>query len=149
MVFRTTDGGENFKDITGNLPSDIPLLNLIAYNEDGITQLYAGTSLGVYYTDDIISNCVIEDFGGGIGYWLPIEGNLPATSVSELAVTDKDVTLNGQLQTVKFLRVATYGRGIWECWLPPMPDCTCECTANENLDAAFNIFYECSADNLI
>ncbi|NUN09229.1 MAG: T9SS type A sorting domain-containing protein [Ignavibacteriaceae bacterium] len=53
-VFRTTDNGSSWQNITGNMP-DIPVNSLIIdYDYD--STLYVGTDAGVFYTEDLGSS---------------------------------------------------------------------------------------------
>ncbi len=95
-VFKSTDGGNTFTDMTGSLPNLTK--NIIKHQaENPSNPLYLGTSIGVYRYDD------------NIGDWQPFEVNLPNTSVRDLAINlvDNNIT------------AATYGRGVWRTDLPP------------------------------
>lgn len=89
-VFESSDGGDNWSNISGNLPN-VPANTLIYRNgsDDG---LYVGTDLGVFYTDNSFSN------------WQPFNSGLPKAPVMELEIF---------VPTGK-LRAATFGRGLWE-----------------------------------
>jgi len=51
-VYRSTDSGETFEDITGNLPGLTK--NIIKHQgEHPDNPLYLGTSIGVYRYDDV------------------------------------------------------------------------------------------------
>jgi hypothetical protein len=88
-VWKTTDFGNNWTDISGNLP-DTPC-DSVAVSQDGQT-VYVGTDVGVYSTSD-----------GGT-YWAPFGAGLPNAQVVEL----EDVP--GQY----LLAAGTHGRGMWE-----------------------------------
>lgn len=89
-VYKSTDGGSTWANISGTLPN-IPV-NCIVYQENTNDQLYIGTDFGVYYTDS------------GLNDWIPYQTNLPNVIV-------EDIEIN---YTAGKLRAATYGRGIWE-----------------------------------
>lgn len=91
-VFRSTDAGATWTNISGSLPN-IPI-NCIAYeNTAGAPNdaLYIGTDVGVYYRDD------------DIGDWIPFMNGLPATMVFDLEINE----------TSGYIMAATYGRGFW------------------------------------
>ncbi len=92
-VFRTQDAGLTWSNLSLSLPN-VPVYSIafanIANSPSGA--VYIGTEVGVYYTDD------------GLPDWVPFYNGLP-----HVPVTDIDV--NYFLGKVK---LATYGRGIWE-----------------------------------
>ncbi|HYN06438.1 MAG TPA: hypothetical protein VES67_03515 [Vicinamibacterales bacterium] len=94
-VFRTTNGGQSWQDLSGNLP-DVPV-NSLLIDPDSIgigpsRVLYAGTDIGVFrVTLDGTTNWQV--FGTG----------LPPVVVNRLAYN----------ATTRQLLAATYGRGIW------------------------------------
>ena len=91
-VVKSTDGGSTWTLANIGLP-DIPVWDLAvdAHDRFGRT-VYAGTDLGVYVTHD-----------GGAS-WALFGAGLPVVSVQGLYLSPTD----------DFLRVATYGRGVWE-----------------------------------
>ncbi|KAA1244651.1 T9SS type A sorting domain-containing protein [Aquimarina sp. RZ0] len=89
-VFKSTDSGSNWTNISGTLPN-LPA-NKIVYLTGGDGDLFLGTDIGVFHKNDLATDW--ELFGEG----------LPAVVVNDIEIhygTEK-------------LRVATYGRGIWE-----------------------------------
>ena len=94
-VFRTTNGGQSWQDLSGNLP-DVPV-NSLLIDPDSISVgptrvLYAGTDIGVFrVTLDGTTNW--QSFGTG----------LPPVVVNRLAYN----------ATTRQLLAATYGRGVW------------------------------------
>jgi photosystem II stability/assembly factor-like uncharacterized protein len=88
-VFKTTNYGETWTDVSSNLP-DIPV-NALAIHPDDDNVLYAGTDLGVFVTVD-----------GGAN-WMTYMNGLPRTEVLDMEVH----TANSEL------RIATYGRSMW------------------------------------
>jgi len=70
---------------------DVPVQKLISNPQDANT-IFAATDLGVYRTTD------------GGDHWLLFGANLP-----QVQVTDLYIPPDGS-----FLRIATYGRGVWE-----------------------------------
>jgi photosystem II stability/assembly factor-like uncharacterized protein len=93
-VFKTTTGGANWTDITGNLPN-VPVNDIVA-DPDLAKALYIGTDIGVFATTD----------GGST--WAPLGTGLPAV-----------VTMSLKLHhATRILRAASYGRSAWDIRLP-------------------------------
>ncbi|HEU5469244.1 MAG TPA: glycosyl hydrolase [Actinophytocola sp.] len=90
-VFRTSNGGSSWQDISGNLP-DAPVNDLVLDPRDR-TRLYAATDVGAFLTTD-----------NGATWTTPGTG-LPLVPISDLEATDTGST------TV--LTAATYGLGIY------------------------------------
>jgi photosystem II stability/assembly factor-like uncharacterized protein len=86
-VFRTTDGGQDWVDISGDLP-DLPCHSLAI----GTGGLFVGTDAGVYFSQD-----------GGTTWIKPGEG-FPSAQVNELALNEN----------LGILAAGTHGRGMWE-----------------------------------
>ncbi len=96
-IYKSTDAGENFSDITGTLP-DLAKIIIKHQGENLNNPLYLGTSVGVYrYADDT-------------GVWEPFDNGLPNTTVSDLAINLPDNNITA----------GTYGRSIWRSDLPPV-----------------------------
>ncbi|MEP4780416.1 MAG: T9SS type A sorting domain-containing protein [Algibacter sp.] len=89
-VYETVDAGLTWDNITGNLPNMTAFCASIDSSADN--RIYIGMSQGVYYKDDNMTDW--ELFGSG----------LPNCAVRELEIN----------YHANLLRVATYGRGIWE-----------------------------------
>ncbi len=87
-AYVTHDGGRTWKDISAGLPDDAPVN---AVREDPVQPglLYAATQRAVW-----------TSFDDG-AHWLPLQYNLPHTSMRDLLVKDND------------LIVATHGRSFW------------------------------------
>jgi hypothetical protein len=88
-VFMTTDGGQHWTDISGNLP-DVPT-NTIAL-DPRTHVLYIGTDAGVYASND-----------GGTT-WAPFAIGMPNVRVTQLVLNT----------TESVLAAGTFGRGVWE-----------------------------------
>lgn len=95
LVLKSTDGGVNFSDISDGLPS-IGKNCIVHQGRNTDNPLYLGTTLGVYYRDDSMSQ------------WEPFDTNLPNVSVRDLEINLEDAKLIA----------ATYGRGVWETAIP-------------------------------
>lgn len=93
-VFKTTNLGSSWTDISGNLP-DIPV-NDIAIDPDIPGTLYIATDVGIFSTDNDGQQ------------WAPLAAGLPYTET--LAVKLHEPT--------RTLIAATYGRSMWELALP-------------------------------
>lgn len=94
-VWKSTNKGENWTDISGTLP-DVRV-NTIVYDINSDEGLYVGTDMGVYYKD-----VTMDD-------WISFAMGLPLTvQVRELEI------YNGETLADSRLRAATYGRGLWE-----------------------------------
>lgn len=89
-VFVTTNGGASWQNISQNLPN-LPC-NAIVYQEGTNGGLYVGMDVGIYYTDSTLSN------------WQTYDQDLPNVIINELEIH----------YGIEKIRVATYGRGIWE-----------------------------------
>lgn len=87
-VFKSTNQGSSFSNITGNLPSEAK--NVVRHQK-GTETIYVGTYLGVYYKQ-------------GNNNWENYSDNLPNVSVRDLEVNYTD----------QVLLAGTYGRGVWK-----------------------------------
>ena len=94
-VFLTSDQGEIWTDITGDLP-DTPA-NSVAIDPNQANTYYVGTDIGVFQTTN-----------GGQN-WTRLGSNLPSIAV---------FTLRYHVAT-KNLVAGTYGRGVWKLALAP------------------------------
>jgi uncharacterized protein (TIGR03437 family) len=93
-VFRTTDAGASWNDISGDLPN-LPV-NDIAIDPDLPDTLYIGTDAGVMVTTD-----------GGAN-WSTLGSGLPRVVVYSLVLHRASRTL----------RAATHGRSVWDIAVP-------------------------------
>ena len=89
-VFKTTDAGQSWSNISGNLPN-LPVNCVVHDGLHANNPIYVGTDAGVYYTNDIL------------GTWEPYATDLPNAIVSELEIHESSGQLNA----------ATFGRGLW------------------------------------
>jgi hypothetical protein len=88
-LFKSTDGGATFTDISGNLP-DVPAAWVTVR---GTSQLIVGTDVGVFATA-LAGGTTFATLGSG----------LPVVPIS---------TMNLKPDNPNLLVVATYGRGVW------------------------------------
>jgi hypothetical protein len=88
-VYKTTNFGSSWTDISGNLPN--PPVDSVAVTPDGKT-VYVGTDVGVYYTTN-----------GGTS-WSVLSSALPHAQVVDLEVVSSQ----------NYLLIGTHGRGAWE-----------------------------------
>ncbi|MEP7068142.1 MAG: hypothetical protein ABI789_02830 [Usitatibacter sp.] len=89
-LFKTTDAGATWADVSGNLP-DVPLTSLIVRG----SSIIAGSDLAVLYSADAGAT------------WSRLSGNSPVTTVMDLT-----------LGPDRLLYAATHGRGIWSIAAP-------------------------------
>jgi len=90
-IFKTTDGGKSFMNITGNLPEK-SYVHVVTEDRRNPNLLYAGTELGLYATYD-----------GGKN-WLELNmKNLPRVAVHDVQIHPRD----------NDLILATHGRSLW------------------------------------
>ena len=98
-VFITYDGGTNWTDIGAGLP-DVPA-NTLVFDPNNTSILYVGNDIGLYFATDLP---VVSPGASAVVNWAPYnEGFTDATMVSDILVT-----------TTNKIRMATYGRGLWE-----------------------------------
>ncbi len=90
-VYKSLDGGENWVDITNNLPSE-PKLVIKHQNQSLINDLFVGTGLGVYHINDNMTE------------WEVFDTNLPNVPISDLEINIED----------QIITAGTYGRGVWQ-----------------------------------
>jgi len=89
-VFKSTDGGGTWTNVSGTLPN-LPV-NCMVYEKGSNDGLYIGTDVGVYYTNASMSDWVLYSTG------------LPNVPVTQLVIQ----------YSSSELRAATYGRGLWK-----------------------------------
>ncbi len=89
-VMVSTDAGANFTNISANLPAIVA--RTVVVDDDNPRTIYVGMNIGVFYKKETDAN------------WTDYSDNLPLVAINELEIQKA----SGKL------RVATYGRGIWE-----------------------------------
>ncbi|MGI9530371.1 VPS10 domain-containing protein [Lutimonas sp.] len=90
-VFKSTDGGINWKNISKNLPDD-PKLVVKHQNQSLENDLYLGTNIAVYHINDAMDQWEVFDTG------------LPNSPVYDLEINIED----------KLITAGTYGRGVFQ-----------------------------------
>ena len=95
QAYRSTNGGTSFSNFNTGLPG-IGKNVIVHQGRNSRNPLYVGTSLGVYYRDDTLTQ------------WEPFDTNLPNVSVTDLAINLED----------EKLIASTYGRGVWQSNIP-------------------------------
>ncbi len=90
-VFQSLDGGDNWTNITKNLPNE-PKLIIKHQNQSLINDLFIGTSIGVYHINDNMTE------------WEVFDTNLPNVPIYDIEINIED----------KIISVGTYGRGVWQ-----------------------------------
>ena len=95
-VFRTTDAGNNWVDISSNLP-DAPV-NDIVVDADSTNRLYVGTDVGVFVSDSLGNT------------WSYLGENLPNAPITDLVLHNPTRTLIA----------ATFGRSMYSIDLTPI-----------------------------
>jgi|GEM_PF-2812568 len=89
-VYKSTDGGRTWTNISGNLPN-IPA-NCIAIHDDGEETIYVGMDVGVYF-----KNASTPD-------WTLMNTDLPNVQIREIEIKESS----------NEIYLATYGRGVWK-----------------------------------
>lgn len=99
-LYRTTDGGTTWTDLTANLPESPANAVLVDPQDSGT--IYVATDVGVYSTSDL-SSCLNSPYT----CWSIYGSGLPKAPVISLRSTSVGVS-NGVLVA------GTFGRGIWQ-----------------------------------
>lgn len=89
-IYKTTDRGHTWSDITGNLPQ--APINVVLFDPDQPTVYYIGSDVGVYYTND-----------DGVS-WQMLGDNLPNSVIMDLVFH----------QPTRKLIAATHGRSMYQ-----------------------------------
>lgn len=93
-VYKTTNGGLTWSNITQNLPN-LPVNTVVLHQNNAHHPVYVGTDYGVWYTNDTL------------GQWEPYMTDLPSVIVSDLQI----------LYATEEIFAATFGRSIWKAEL--------------------------------
>ncbi len=98
-IFKTTNSGGAWANITNNLP-DTPVNDIVVDPNDMTNNtLYVATDVGVFVTSN------------GGGSWSELQTGLPHVECTSLKLNN----------TARVLRVGTHGRGDWDLQLPGLP----------------------------
>lgn len=89
-VFKSSDFGETWTSIAGNLPPD-RVVRAIGDDPKNRSLLYVATEFGFYFSPDAGSR------------WVEVKNNLPRVAVNDFTIHPRD----------NDLVLATHGRGIW------------------------------------
>lgn len=90
-VYKSVDAGENWTDISGNLPNDSKLV-IKHQNQSLYNDLFLGTNISVYHINDLMTEWEVYDTG------------LPNVPVKDLEINIED----------KIITAGTYGRGVFQ-----------------------------------
>jgi hypothetical protein len=104
-VYRSTDGGQSFENISDSLP-DFPVNAIEIDHSSAYHDAYIGTDLGVFQTNDTLTS-------SGKQYWIPFNNGLPYCIVTDLQID----YITGKLMA------STFGRGFWENDCPSTIPC--------------------------
>ncbi len=89
-IYTSRNGGTNWTNYSGTLPN-LPA-TCIALENQANEALYVGMDVGIYYRDTLLTD------------WVLYSNNLPNVVIGELEISP----------SINKIRVATYGRGVWE-----------------------------------
>lgn len=95
-VFKTTDGGYTWTNITGNFPAGEFPTTVVHQGDHPLNPIFVATDLGVYRLDDSSPD------------WESFFTNLPNTDIRDLEINLEDQSITA----------ATYGRGLWRSPIP-------------------------------
>lgn len=95
-VYKSTNKGSSWTDITGNLP-DVQM-NTLVYYHNSTEGLYLGTDIGVFYRDALNPT------------WINYSTGLPAA----VWITELEIFYDPAGPQADVLRAGTFGRGLWE-----------------------------------
>ncbi len=98
-IHKTTDFGETWTSVAGNLPAGKPV-NVVIQDRKNADLLFVGTEWGVYVT-----------FDGGKS-WLPFKAGMPSVKVTDLVIHPRE----------NDLLIATYGRGAYIADIAPLQE---------------------------
>jgi len=94
-IYRSSDRGQNWINLSSNLPS-VNVLKILHDPYSTNESVYAGTAKNVWYHNDTMSS------------WMNYSNGLP--TVADM----KDLMMYNNGTASNLLRVAFYGRGVWE-----------------------------------
>jgi len=102
ILWKSTDKGKNWVNYSKDLPGKI--LTSLEIDNQQEEDLYLGTSEGVYYKNIKFTK------------WQKINNNLPPQWITDIEIFYPYVLEQKKIDNLIFgkIRVATYGRGVWE-----------------------------------
>lgn len=103
-VFLSADGGTTWCDIGGGLPN-LPH-NTVMFDPNNSATIYVGNDIGIFYANNVPTGALGSS--QALTWTAYNEGFTDAIMVSDIAVTSTNK-----------LRMASYGRGLWERDLAP------------------------------
>lgn len=118
-VYHSLDGGDNWTNITYDLPN-LPVNCILHYDNSLYNTVYVATDIGVYYSNDTLFS------------WLPYNLNLPNVIVSDLEINYSE----------NKIYAATFGRGVWKTDV--LPDSFNNNAAIDELDDLMDLNIELS-----
>ena len=89
-IYKSTDACESYEELTNGLPA--LAVNCIALENNDENGIYIGMELGVLYTNDNLNE------------WVQFSQNLPNVKITDIQVVN----------SIEKVRIASYGRGVWE-----------------------------------
>jgi photosystem II stability/assembly factor-like uncharacterized protein len=119
-LYKTTDYGRTWVDITGNLGA-ARSGSAYVIKEDPVNRnlLYVGAEFGVYFT--LSGGGAVKGLNGSTresassgSRWFKLQNNLPTVSVRAMAIQERD----------KELVIGTFGRAIWVTDIAPFQEMT-------------------------
>lgn len=113
-VYKSTDKGLNWVNISGTLPS--LFTNCLVYDKNSNEGIYVGNQTGIWYKDANMAD------------WMFYSTSLPTVDIREI-----EIYYNASDRSSERVKAATYGRGTWENKLlssPPVFNCANLTTVN-------------------
>jgi hypothetical protein len=124
-ILVSTDGGATFTNISSDLPSIVA--RTVVVDDNTPRGIYVGMNIGVFYQQE------------GASGWTNFSDNLPLVAINELDIQ----------KAAGKIRVATYGRGVWESPVsvpvgftfsnPAPATTTCPAPATLNINLGTNV----------
>ena len=102
VLYRSTDAGGHWQNLTNNLPN--APVNAVLVDPEDPAIVYVGTDVGVYVTASIAQCIDVKQ-----NCWSAYGTDLPAVRVTTLSAVDSGAE--------KWLRAGTKGRGVWQAEL--------------------------------
>ncbi len=101
-VYRSTDGGKHWANLTANQPWNLSPANSVVVDPQDANTVYLATDAGVYVTQQI-ATCANQSSA----CWSVFGTGLPGAPAIQLSATPATSSMH-------LLIAATYGRGVWE-----------------------------------